>query len=177
MDRFYSSSRVSFAAVRIASCPAQQGTNLLFVPRGVNLRVQYGADSRSAHVAAYAADRVRVNVAAPVPDIDTPADVQFLRETLARSPDLGLRHGAVVGAGVAYQKIDDQGLHLLVNGKPVLLEVDHVVICAGQEPQRSLYDALLQKGKKVHLIGGAYEAKELDAKRAIDQASRLAAEV
>ena len=76
------------AAVHIAPCPGQQGTNLLFVPRGVHLRVRYGAGSRAAHVAAYAADRVRVNVTAPVPDIDTPADVQFLRETLVRSPDL-----------------------------------------------------------------------------------------
>ena len=76
--------------------------------------------------------------------------------------------------GVVYQKIDDQGLHLMVNGKPVLLEVDNVVICAGQEPQRSLYDLLLKMGKKVHMIGGAYEAKELDAKRAIEQGTLLA---
>lgn len=77
--------------------------------------------------------------------------------------------------GVAYQRIDDQGLHLTVDGQPRLLEVDHVVVCAGQLPNRVLADAIATHGLPVHLIGGADVAAELDAKRAIDQGTRLAA--
>ena len=77
-------------------------------------------------------------------------------------------------AQVNYQKIDDQGLHITIKDQPQLLEVDNVIICAGQEPQRSLYDQLKEQEIKVHLIGGAHEAAELDAKRAIDQGTRLA---
>ncbi len=77
--------------------------------------------------------------------------------------------------GVSYEKIDDQGLHITINGEPKLLEVDNVVICAGQVPLKTLADELESSDLKVHLVGGAFEAKELDAKRAIDQASRLAA--
>ncbi len=78
---------------------------------------------------------------------------------------------------VAYEKVDDQGLHITVNGEPTLLEVDHVVVCAGQQPLRELQAGLEAAGINVHLIGGADEAKELDAKRAIDQGSRLAAQL
>ena len=78
---------------------------------------------------------------------------------------------------VSYQRIDDQGLHIIVKGEPRILEVDHVVICAGQEPLRDLWEPLREKGAAVHLIGGADEARELDAKRAIYQASWLAAGV
>ena len=77
-------------------------------------------------------------------------------------------------SGVTYHKIDDNGLHISVQDKPMLLEVDHVVICAGQEPLRDLYDDLNLAGIACHLIGGADEARELDAKRAIDQGYRLA---
>ncbi|SEF30801.1 2,4-dienoyl-CoA reductase (NADPH2) [Amycolatopsis pretoriensis] len=76
--------------------------------------------------------------------------------------------------GVTYEKIDDAGLHLTVDGAPRLLEVDTVVVCAGQEPVRDLADAL-PADLPVHLIGGADVAAELDAKRAIDQGTRLAA--
>ncbi len=79
--------------------------------------------------------------------------------------------------GVVYQKIDDLGLHFIKNEKPELLEVDHVVICAGQEPLRELAAPLLQAGLKVHIIGGADVARELDAKRAIEQGARLAASI
>ena len=65
---------------------------------------------------------------------------------------------------VAYTKIDDQGLHYVQNGKAKILDVDHIVICAGQTPLRELYDALSELGKKVHMIGGADVAAELDAK-------------
>ena len=75
---------------------------------------------------------------------------------------------------VQYQRIDDEGLHLLVAGKPQTLEVDHVIICAGQEPRRDLFEPLQNAGVSVYLIGGSDEAKELDAKRAIDQGTRLA---
>ncbi|MGB0468858.1 MAG: FAD-dependent oxidoreductase [Pontibacterium sp.] len=74
-----------------------------------------------------------------------------------------------------YQRIDDQGLHLQVGGEQQLLEVDTVVICAGQEPNRNLADQLVNT--PVHLIGGADVAAELDAKRAIDQGTRLAAAI
>ncbi|MDO8969699.1 MAG: FAD/NAD(P)-binding oxidoreductase, partial [Saprospiraceae bacterium] len=69
---------------------------------------------------------------------------------------------------VEYLKIDDAGLHIRMNGAIQVLDVEHVVICAGQESLRSLYDPLLAAGLKVHLIGGAKEAGELDAKRAIE---------
>ncbi|WP_420598532.1 FAD-dependent oxidoreductase [Neptuniibacter sp.] len=74
-----------------------------------------------------------------------------------------------------YQKIDDQGLHLLVDGEPQLLEVDNIIICAGQEPKRDLADQI--KDVPVHLIGGADVAAELDAKRAIHQGTQLAATI
>jgi 2,4-dienoyl-CoA reductase (NADPH2) len=77
--------------------------------------------------------------------------------------------------GVEYLKIDDAGLHTRVNGEPKLFEVDTVIVCAGQLPLRTLYDELQAAGVKSTLVGGAFEAAELDAKRAIDQASRLAA--
>ena len=79
--------------------------------------------------------------------------------------------------GVRYLGMDDQGLHIEVDGTPRRLPVDTVVVCAGQEPRRELHDALLALGTPVpvHLIGGADVAAELDAKRAIDQGSRLAA--
>ena len=78
-------------------------------------------------------------------------------------------------SSATYDKIDDQGLHVTSNGKPMVLDVDHVVICAGQLPFRDLLEPLNNAGKNVHLIGGADVAAELDAKRAIDQGSRLAA--
>ncbi|MBT6028945.1 MAG: NADPH-dependent 2,4-dienoyl-CoA reductase, partial [Crocinitomicaceae bacterium] len=80
-------------------------------------------------------------------------------------------------SSVVYHKIDDAGLHITSNGKELTLDVDHVVICAGQLPFRDLLDPLKNAGINVHLIGGADVATELDAKRAIDQGSRLAAEL
>ena len=78
---------------------------------------------------------------------------------------------------VEYQKIDDAGLHIVVKGESRILPVDHIVICAGQEPSRVLYNELLEEGLNPILIGGADEAAELDAKRAINQACHLAATV
>ena len=78
---------------------------------------------------------------------------------------------------VTYDRVDDAGLHIFIGDEPQVLEVDHVVICAGQEPLRELLEGLEASGKPVHLIGGADVAAELDAKRAIRQASELAAAV
>ncbi|MCX2967313.1 MULTISPECIES: NADPH-dependent 2,4-dienoyl-CoA reductase [Streptomyces] len=87
-----------------------------------------------------------------------------------------LRHrGVVMTPGVTYRRVDDAGLHLTVDGEDRLLEVDTVVLCTGQEPRRDLYGALAAAGLRAHLIGGADVAAELDAKRAIDQGTRLAA--
>src|SRR3990167_1256841 len=80
-------------------------------------------------------------------------------------------------AGVSYDRIDDQGLHITVKGKSRLLPVDNVIICAGQEPQRVLADQLAGSGVRVHVIGGADVAAELDAKRAIKQGSEVAAQL
>jgi 2,4-dienoyl-CoA reductase (NADPH2) len=80
--------------------------------------------------------------------------------------------------GVNYERIDDRALHVSFGAareKPTSLEVDTIVLCAGQEPLRELLDPLRSAGRSVHLIGGADVAAELDAKRAIDQATRLAA--
>jgi len=79
--------------------------------------------------------------------------------------------------GVTYKRIDDDGLHIEVKGDEKILDVDHVVICTGQEPLRELQEKLVELGMPVHLIGGADVAAELDAKRAIDQGARLAAEI
>jgi 2,4-dienoyl-CoA reductase (NADPH2) len=89
---------------------------------------------------------------------------------------LKMKNVEMIG-GVQYDRIDDQGLHITVNGQSKLLPVDHVIVCAGQEPQRTLADALMAKGATVHVIGGADVAAELDAKRAINQGSRLAAKL
>ncbi len=89
---------------------------------------------------------------------------------------LSLRHRGVVAlAGCEYVGIDDEGLHIRHHEEPRLLEVDSVVICAGQDPVRELLEPLKEAGVAVHLIGGADEAAELDAKRAIDQGTRVAA--
>ena len=75
---------------------------------------------------------------------------------------------------VSYRLIDDEGLHITRAEQDSCLPVDTVVICAGQEPRRELQQPLLAMGKTVHLIGGADVAAELDARRAIDQGTRLA---
>jgi 2,4-dienoyl-CoA reductase (NADPH2) len=78
---------------------------------------------------------------------------------------------------VEYRKIDDAGLHISVNGQERLLKVDTVIVCAGQLPLRALYDELQGSGPELSLVGGAWEAAELDAKTAINQASYLAAKI
>ena len=80
--------------------------------------------------------------------------------------------GVVQVSGVTYDRVDDDGLHVTVDGEPRVYDVDHVVLCAGQESVRELYDEI---GDHAHLIGGADVAAELDAKRAIEQGTRVAA--
>lgn len=127
------------------------------------------------------------------PQPTPPAREVFLLQRKAGKPGAGLGkttgwiHRASLQAkkvqtrsGVNYEAIDARGL-LVSYGekreKAELLEVDHIVICAGQEPLRALQQPLIAAGAKVHLIGGADKASELDAKRAIDQGSRLAAKL
>ncbi|MFE4000645.1 NADPH-dependent 2,4-dienoyl-CoA reductase [Nocardioides sp. YIM B13467] len=108
------------------------------------------------------------------------------RKATAIGKDLGKTsgwaHRAVLGqAGVrlvpaaSYERIDDRGLHVVVDGVSRTIEADTVVVCAGQESVRDLYDALVTAGLTPHLIGGAELAAELDAKRAIAQGTSVAA--
>ena len=86
----------------------------------------------------------------------------------------GLRQGGVRQiSGARYERIDDAGLHLVVDEEPVVVECDHVVVCAGQEPVRGLHDELTVAGVSAHLIGGADVATELDAQRAIAQGMQV----
>jgi 2,4-dienoyl-CoA reductase (NADPH2) len=93
----------------------------------------------------------------------------WIRRTLLK------KRGVQMIGGVTYERIDDAGLHITVNGEPKTLAVDTIVICAGQEPRRDLRAPLEAAGIPFSLIGGADVAAELDAKRAIDQGTRLAA--
>jgi 2,4-dienoyl-CoA reductase (NADPH2) len=122
--------------------------------------------------------------------IETPAREVFLlqRKTTKVGKGLGKTTGWIhrsalqkkqvkMIAGVDYVKIDDQGLHIVVNHKPQILEVDNIILCAGQEPLKELQKGLQERNIITHLIGGADVASELDAKRAIRQAAELAARI
>jgi 2,4-dienoyl-CoA reductase (NADPH2) len=135
--------------------------------------------------------KARGGVAGVRPEIGAPAREVFLIQRKASKPGAGL--GKTTGwihrttlkmkkvemiGGANYEGIDERGLHLTFGEKrerPMVLEVDSIVICAGQEPLRELEGPLRAANASVHLIGGADVAKELDAKRAINQGSRLAA--
>lgn len=127
----------------------------------------------------------RGGLAAPAPT--QPAREVFLLQRKTSKPGAGL--GKTTGwihrsalkmkrvqmiSGVQYQGIDDRGLHILEGGSPRTLEVDSIVLCTGQEPRRELESPLKAASIRVHLIGGADVAAELDAKRAIRQATLLA---
>jgi 2,4-dienoyl-CoA reductase (NADPH2) len=131
----------------------------------------------------------RGGVTKPAPDA-SPRQVYLLQRKKSRvgsglGKTTGWVHRAALGArkvemiaGVNYERIDDQGVHISFGEKrerPRVLEVDDVVICAGQESRRDLLDELSANGMSVHVIGGADVAAELDAKRAINQGTRLAA--
>jgi 2,4-dienoyl-CoA reductase (NADPH2) len=92
----------------------------------------------------------------------------WIRRTLLK------RRGVQMIGGVGYERIDDAGLHLTVDGSPRVLDVDTVVVCAGQEPRRDLAEPLRAAGVPLTLIGGADVAVELDARRAIAQATTVA---
>lgn len=107
------------------------------------------------------------------------------RKTTRPGKSLGLTTGWVLRAlldqrgvefitGAAYTRIDDAGLHFEAGDEPRVLEVDNVIVCAGQQPARGLHDELSDLGVKTTLLGGAEKAAELDAVRAIDQGTRLA---
>ncbi|RMT82935.1 2,4-dienoyl-CoA reductase [Pseudomonas viridiflava] len=132
----------------------------------------------------------RGGVAGIKPEVHAPARQVFLlqRKSTKVGDGLGKTTGWIHRTGlknkqvqmlnsVQYLKIDDAGLHIRIgeDGEEKLLPVDNIVICAGQDPLRELYDDLVAAKQNVHLIGGADVAAELDAKRAIDQGSRLAA--
>jgi 2,4-dienoyl-CoA reductase (NADPH2) len=88
------------------------------------------------------------------------------------------RRGVQMLTGVNYERIDDRGLYISFGPdreRGQLLEVDDIVICAGQDSRRELVDELLAAGVALHVVGGAQLAAELDAKRAIDEGVRLAA--
>lgn len=135
-------------------------------------------------------NKVRGGIEGIQPQFDTASREVYLLQR--RKGKLGANLGKTTGwihranlkkkrvtmmSSVTYHKIDDAGLHITSNGKDLILDVDHVVVCAGQLPFRDLFDPLKNAGINVHLIGGADVASELDAKRAIDQGSRLAAEL
>ncbi|MFM9884815.1 MAG: FAD-dependent oxidoreductase, partial [Burkholderiales bacterium] len=84
------------------------------------------------------------------------------------------RRGVAMLAGVDYQRIDERGVHIIHDGAAKLIEADTVVVCAGQESERGLVDALAQRGVTAHVIGGADRAGELDAMRAIKQGTDVA---
>ncbi|MBI6703903.1 NADPH-dependent 2,4-dienoyl-CoA reductase [Pseudomonas viridiflava] len=132
----------------------------------------------------------RGGVAGIKPEVHAPARQVFLlqRKSSKVGDGLGKTTGWIHRTGlknkqvqmlnsVQYLKIDDAGLHIRIGeeGEEKLLPVDNIVICAGQDPLRELYDDLVAAKQSVHLIGGADVAAELDAKRAVDQGSRLAA--
>ena len=133
----------------------------------------------------------RGGVAGITPQVEAPARQVFLlqRKKTKVGDGLGKTTGWIHRTGlknkrvqmlnsVEYLSIDDDGLHIRIgDGEPQLLAVDNIVICAGQDPLRDLQAGLEAAGQSVHLIGGADVAAELDAKRAINQGSRLAAEL
>ncbi|OJA36741.1 oxidoreductase [Burkholderia ubonensis] len=116
-----------------------------------------------------------------------PRQVQLLQRKTSRVGDqlgktTGWIHRAALKArgvrmssSVTYRRIDDDGFHVAIDGVEQTLPVDNVVICAGQEPLRELAEQLQAAGRAIHLIGGVCEAAELDAKRAIQQGTTLAA--
>ncbi|TBV03778.1 NADPH-dependent 2,4-dienoyl-CoA reductase [Phytopseudomonas dryadis] len=135
--------------------------------------------------------QARGGVAGVQAEVQAPARQVFLlqRKTSKVGAGLGKTTGWIHRAGlknrqvrmlnaVEYLGIDEAGLHIRVaEGEPQLLPVDTVIVCAGQDPLRELQEELLAAGQSVHLIGGADVAAELDAKRAIDQGARLAAQL
>lgn len=142
----------------------------------VHYRHEWGIDEKYAH---------RGGIMEPLPEI-SPRKVWLLQRSKGKVGErlgktTGWAHritlknrGVAMWPDVQYHKIDDAGLHITVKGQAQILDVDHVVVCAGQNPLRDLYEPLTQAGLQVRLIGGAKEAGELDAKRAIEEGWKVA---
>lgn len=125
-----------------------------------------------------------LGVAEPLP---SPREVYLLKRSKGKhGRDLGKTTGWIHRSSLAmknvqmlsevtYDKVDDAGFHVTVAGESQLLPVDNVIVCAGQVPLNELQEALKAAGQNVHVIGGAADAHELDAKRAIKEASELVA--
>lgn len=125
-----------------------------------------------------------LGVAEPLP---SPREVYLLKRSKGKhGRDLGKTTGWIHRSSLAmknvqmlsevtYDKVDDAGFHVTVAGESQLLPVDNVIVCAGQVPLNELQEALRATGQNVHVIGGAADAHELDAKRAIKEASELVA--
>ena len=122
----------------------------------------------------------------PLAPRDAPREITILQRRPSRpGATLGVSTGWILRSslakrnvkimtGVTYQGIDDAGLHIVVDGAPRTIEADTVIVCAGQDSNRSLYEELQASGIETHLIGGAKEAAELDAMRAVDEGVRVA---
>jgi 2,4-dienoyl-CoA reductase (NADPH2) len=122
----------------------------------------------------------------PLAPRKSPREITMLQRKATR-PGIGLgvstgwilrsslaKRDVKIVAGVTYERIDDRGLHILVDGVPRVIEADTIVVCAGQVSNRGLFDELTAKGMEVHVIGGAKEASELDAMRAVEEGVRIA---
>ncbi|MBI3703303.1 MAG: NADPH-dependent 2,4-dienoyl-CoA reductase [Rhizobiales bacterium] len=122
----------------------------------------------------------------PLAPKPSPREITMLQRKKTR-PGLGLgvstgwilrssleKRGVKIVGGVTYQRIDDLGFHFVVDGEPSTLAVDTIVICAGQVSNRDMLAELLETGIETHVIGGAKEAFELDAMRAVEEGARIA---
>ncbi|MEX3948462.1 FAD-dependent oxidoreductase [Paraburkholderia sp. EG287B] len=139
---------------------AEWGVDTNYAERGGLRRAVVGPAARSVHLLQRRRSKVGENLG---------KTTGWIHRTALKARGVGM------SSSVEYQRIDDDGLHVSIDGVPQTLAVDNVVVCAGQEPLRELADRLLAAGRKVHVIGGAAEAAELDAKRAIHEGTTLAA--
>jgi 2,4-dienoyl-CoA reductase (NADPH2) len=122
----------------------------------------------------------------PLAPRKSPREITMLQRKATR-PGLGLgvstgwilrsslaKRDVAIMAGVSYERIDDAGLHILADGVPRVIEADTIVICAGQESNRGLFDELRAADIEAYVVGGAKEASELDAMRAVEEGVRIA---
>ncbi|HET9046544.1 MAG TPA: NADPH-dependent 2,4-dienoyl-CoA reductase, partial [Casimicrobiaceae bacterium] len=157
IDGHASDGRVDDPAV--AAFRAEWGIDASYAARGGLLKTQDAAPARRLWLLQRKESKVGAGLA---------KTTGWIRRTLLK------KRGVAMLAGVVYDRIDERGLHITVDGAPQVLDVDTIVICAGQEPRRDLVPELAARGIDATLIGGADVAVELDAKRAIDQGTRVA---
>jgi 2,4-dienoyl-CoA reductase (NADPH2) len=139
---------------------AEWGVDTDFAGRGGLRRAAVGPAARRVHLLQRRSSKVGENLG---------KTTGWIHRTALKVRGVGMT------SSVEYQRVDDDGLHVSIDGVPQTLAVDNVVVCAGQEPLRELADQLEAAGRKVHVIGGAALAVELDAKRAIHEGTLLAA--